>query len=915
MSRHNGVVTCVKFSPDGKYLASGSDDKICLIWEKDESQNKQPQFGETEADLEHWTVKKRLVAHDNDIQDICWSPDSSLLVTVGLDRSIIIWNAFTFERIKRYDIHQSMVKGIVFDPANKFFATASDDRTVRIFRYYKKINEYNNYDFQMEHIIMDPFKKSPLTSYFRRMSWSPDGQHIAVPNATNGPVPSVVVISRGNWSTDVSLIGHEAPCEVCSFSPRLFDFSDENNSNRKKDDNKNFSTILATGGQDRTLAIWSTSNTRPLAVLEDIVEKTITDICWTPDGETLFLSCLDGSITVVSFEPLELGGKVVSEELIDAQLTRYGGDRESNIFPESIEQLKLETISTENDKKGSRPNLASYGEKLKSPTPKSESIFAAPSTAATAITTPITTLSPKKLTKATQNITITKNGKKRVAPILVSSSSKSNINNLSTPKLSSSNKSFQISSKISQSSYFLPRLGIQTSVHGYKSRENVNSGAHPVLPASNDINDNDNEDIGGFEETATTQNANSNANNVSEASLKRQYNRFKRKIMNQKYPNTFKSVSNLPPILFNNNVRELNHELNEIYKKIILQKDPNGGIQSDISSNSQLEYDEELLFSVIVRSVKHKHDYNEFVDEKSKDEIRTIIEVRNGQRWKVELEEELEKANDINIDFDDPTRLIVSNNLSSTKRLYNLFFPYMIQHVLPMIIDEELKYIVVVSFHGTVQIVKADSGKFLCPQFELGHNIIALRSHNEFLTLMTNNGLVYTWKLSNHQAGIRNIIKGISIANVLNNNVEINIPTQYDHNRPLNIVLQSLRYFEISDKDGSPLLVLNSKDINSYDVYQYSLDMLSWVKVIDSYYYLAYGDKDEEQVRKSDGSVTDKLIHLTFSDFHNDIKRRKISNYEFDEENDDGDDNDDSKSSNVELKQVMLSRYNELLEL
>ena len=88
-----------------------------------------------------------------------------------------------------------------------------------------------------------------------------------------------------------------------------------------------FQTVVATGGQDRTLAIWSTCNSRPIVVCLDIVDSSITDICWSPDGETLYFSCLDGSITGVKFGARELG-QPVKEDLIDQQLNRYGADRE-----------------------------------------------------------------------------------------------------------------------------------------------------------------------------------------------------------------------------------------------------------------------------------------------------------------------------------------------------------------------------------------------------------------------------------------------------------------------------------------------------------------------------------------------------------------------------------------------------------
>jgi len=110
---------------------------------------------------------------------------------------------------------------VCWDPVGEFLATASDDRSVKIWR---------TSDWTLEAEVEKPFEASPGT-FFRRLryvtllfgikpltvcSWSPDGAHITASNATNnqGFVFIAAVIARNSWTSEISLVGHENTVEV-----------------------------------------------------------------------------------------------------------------------------------------------------------------------------------------------------------------------------------------------------------------------------------------------------------------------------------------------------------------------------------------------------------------------------------------------------------------------------------------------------------------------------------------------------------------------------------------------------------------------------------------------------------------------------------------------------------------------------
>lgn len=55
------------------------------------------------------------------------------------------------------------------------------------------------------------------------------------------------------------------------------------------------------------MAIWNTSKSTPITVLQDAVQGEILDITWTTDGTSLLFCTSQGKLCIGNFEPNELG--------------------------------------------------------------------------------------------------------------------------------------------------------------------------------------------------------------------------------------------------------------------------------------------------------------------------------------------------------------------------------------------------------------------------------------------------------------------------------------------------------------------------------------------------------------------------------------------------------------------------------
>ncbi|KAJ8312148.1 hypothetical protein KUTeg_009521 [Tegillarca granosa] len=302
MDNHLACVNCVRWSNSGKFLASGGDDKLIMIWQTTRYGGVSTAFGSGTQNVEQWRPASTLRGHAGDVLDLSWSPNDAWLASCSVDNTIVIWNGEKFpEQVTVLKGHVGLVKGVTWDPVGKYIASQADDKSVRVWR---------TRDWQEESAITEPFQECGGTTHVLRLNWSPDGAYIVSAHAMNNSGPTAQIIEREGWKATLDFVGHRKAITVVRFNPNIF-------SKRKKNSEQSQQyTCCAIGSRDRSLSVWLTALKRPLVVTHDLFNNSILDITWSRNGMELLACSCDGTVAYIDFTIEEIGVPMSQKDMV-----------------------------------------------------------------------------------------------------------------------------------------------------------------------------------------------------------------------------------------------------------------------------------------------------------------------------------------------------------------------------------------------------------------------------------------------------------------------------------------------------------------------------------------------------------------------------------------------------------------------
>ncbi|MEH1856159.1 MAG: serine/threonine-protein kinase [Nostoc sp.] len=268
---HSSMVHAIAISPDGQFIASGSNDKTIKLW--------QIGTGKLVRQMGRWSS-----SHSSMVHSVAFSPISAnfsyqgdsgkstgvtnlnrgILASGSWDNTIKLWDVNTGKEIRTLTGHANWVNSVAFSPDGKFLASGSADCTIKLWQVGTgiEIQTLTGHSDAVSSVAYCP--RTPATN-------SQDKQLVA-----SGSNDYTIKLWQGYTPRNIyTLTGH-------SFFVNCIAFSKDGE-------------IIASGSGDNTIKLWHVNTGREIRTLIGHADS-VWSVAFSQDGQFLASGSWDNTI-------------------------------------------------------------------------------------------------------------------------------------------------------------------------------------------------------------------------------------------------------------------------------------------------------------------------------------------------------------------------------------------------------------------------------------------------------------------------------------------------------------------------------------------------------------------------------------------------------------------------------------------